>query len=334
MRLRKLIIQIPCLNEAQALPATLCALPRHMDGIDRIETLIVDDGSTDETVQVARQCGVDHVIRFSSHRGLARAFAAGLDACLRLGADVIVSTDADGQYPAEDIARLVAPILRGEADMVIGDRGVDSVTHFSPLKRLLQRLGSNVVSTLSGIQVGDVTSGFRAYSREAALRLNILTDFTYTLETVIQSGKKPITVATVPTRSNAPTRPSRLFTSIPQYLRRQVPSILRLYVVYQPLKTFTLLSLVFLAAGTLIGVRFLTFYVRGTGGGHIQSLILAAILLIVGFQIFILGLVADLLAANRRLLEDTLYRVRQIELAHPAQPCGDDDSEQMGRNAT
>ena len=331
----KLIIQIPCLNESQALPATLAALPCHIDGIDCIEILIVDDGSTDDTVQVARQCGVNHVVRFPSHRGLARAFAAGLDACLRLGADVIVSTDADGQYPAADIPRLIAPILRGEADMVIGDRGIGSVRHFSPGKRLLQRLGSNVVSALSGIRVHDVTSGFRAYSREAALRLNILTDFTYTLETIIQSGKKPITVVTVRTNSNAPTRPSRLFASVPQYLRRQVPSILRLYVVYQPLKTFTILSLFFLAAGTLIGARFLTFYVRGTGGGHVQSLILAAILLIVGFQLFILGLVADLLAANRRLLEDTLYRVRKIELAHPLHPDVDDGQEgKPGQNAT
>jgi glycosyltransferase involved in cell wall biosynthesis len=319
----KLIIQIPCLNESLTLPATLAALPRHIDGVDCIETLIVDDGSTDDTLEVARRCGVDHVVRFTSHRGLARAFAAGLDACLQLGADVIVHTDADGQYPGEDIPKLVAPVLSGEADIVIGDRGVNSVAHFSPLKRLLQDLGSSTVSWLSGIEVGDATSGFRAYSREAALRLNIITDFTYTLETIIQSGKKPITIVSVPTRSNRPTRPSRLFSGLLQYLRRQIPSMLRLYMVYQPLKTFTFLSLAFLVPGLLLGVRFLYFYVFGTGAGHVQSLILAAILLIVGFQVFILGLVADLLAANRRLLEDALYRVRKIELRHPPEREGE-----------
>jgi glycosyltransferase involved in cell wall biosynthesis len=321
----KLIVQIPCLNESQTLPATLAALPQHIDGLDAIEVLIIDDGSIDGTVDVAHQHGVDHIVRFSSHRGLAQAFAAGLDACLHLGADIIVNTDADGQYPAEDIPRLVAPILRGEADIVIGDRGVGSVQHFSLAKRLLQRMGSGAVSMLSGIKVGDVTSGFRAYSREAALRMNILTQFTYTLETIIQSGQKPLTVMTIPTTSNPPTRPSRLFSGIVQYLRRQIPTILRLYLVYQPLKTFSLVSLLFLVPGLLIGARFLYFFIPGTGAGHIQSLILAAILLIVGFQVFILGLVADLLAANRRLLEDTLYRVRKIELGHapPADRDGD-----------
>jgi len=310
----RLIIQIPCLNEAKALPATLAALPRQIDGIDTIETLIIDDGSTDDTLDVARRCGVDHIVRFTSHRGLARGFAAGLDACLHLGADVIVHTDADGQYPGEDIPRLVAPILRGEADMVVGDRGVDSVAHFSPVKRVLQRLGSSAVSALSGIEIGDVTSGFRAYSREAALRLNILTSFTYTLETIMQSGEKPITILSVPTRSNPPTRPSRLFSGTGQYLRRQIPTILRLFWVYQPLKTFTLIAAVFLGVGLILGLRFLYFFTFHTGAGHVQSLILAAVLLIVGFQILILGLVADLLAANRRLMEDTLYRVRRIEL--------------------
>ncbi|MBN1641304.1 MAG: glycosyltransferase family 2 protein [Anaerolineae bacterium] len=310
----KLIIQIPCLNEAKTLPATLAALPRQIDGIDAIETLIIDDGSTDDTVAVARRCGVDHVVRFTSNRGLARAFAAGLNACLHLGADVIVHTDADGQYPGADIPRLVEPILRGEADMVVGDRGVSSVAHFSPVKRLLQGFGSRTVSALSGIDVGDVTSGFRAYSREAALRLNIITNFTYTLETIMQSGEKPITIATVPTSSNPPTRPSRLFAGVGQYLRRQVPTILRLYWTYQPLKTFTLLAALFLAGGLILGVRFLAFYISGTGAGHVQSLILAAILLIIGVQILIMGMVGDLLAANRRLMEDTLYRVRKIEL--------------------
>jgi len=315
----KLIVQIPCLNEAQTLPATLADLPTHIEGVDSIEVLIIDDASTDGTYQVAQECGVDHLIRFARHRGLARGFAAGLDACLRLGADVIVHTDADGQYPGEDIPRLVAPILSGEADIVIGDRGVDAVEHFSPGKRLLQRLGSRVVSALSKVEVGDVTSGFRAYSREAALRLNILSDFTYTLDSLIQSSSKPITVMTIPTRSNAPTRPSRLFRGVWEYLWRQVPSILRLYMVYQPLKSLSLVSALFVLPGLLIGIRFLTFFLAQQGAGHIQSLILATILLIVGVQIFILGLVADLMATNRRLLEDALYRVRRLELDKAAE---------------
>jgi glycosyltransferase involved in cell wall biosynthesis len=296
----KLIIQIPCLNEAATLPATLADLPAQIEGVDQIEVLIIDDGSTDATCQVAQECGVDHLVRFPRRRGLAKGFAAGLDACLRVGADVIV-------------------LLRGEADIVIGDRGVDAVEHFSPSKRMLQRLGSRVVSTLAGIEVGDVTSGFRAYSREAALRLNITSDFTYTLDSLIQSGNKPITIVTVPTRSNAPTRPSRLFSGVSEYIRRQAPSILRLYMVYQPLKTLSVLSGLFILPGLLIGIRFLyRFYSQG-GAGHVQSLILATILLIVGVQVFVLGLVADLMATNRRLLEDTLYRVRRLELDTPAQ---------------
>lgn len=334
----KLIIQIPCLNEAKTLPATLAALPHEIEGIDCIETLIIDDGSTDDTVAVARAHGVNHIVRFTSHRGLARGFAAGLDACLHLGADVIVHTDADGQYPGEDIPRLVAPILRGEADMVVGDRGVDAVAHFSPLKRILQRFGSQTVSALSRIEIGDVTSGFRAYSREAALRLNILTNFTYTLETIMQSGEKPITIVSVPTRSNPPTRPSRLFSGTGQYLRRQVPTILRLFWVYQPLKTFTFVAAAFLIPGLILGLRFLYFLIFGTGAGHIQSLILAAVLLIIGFQMLVLGMVADLLAANRRLLEDTLYRVRKVELMSLSQvnveatvcEAGEDEREEAG----
>jgi glycosyltransferase involved in cell wall biosynthesis len=317
----KLIIQIPCLNEAETLPATLADLPTRIEGIDSIEILIVDDGSTDATCEVAQACGIDHLVRFPRHRGLARGFAAGLDACLRLGADVIVHTDADGQYPGQDIPKLVAPILSGGADIVIGDRGVDAVQHFSRAKRLLQRLGSRIVSMLAGLEVGDVTSGFRAYSREAALRLNILSNFTYTLESLIQSGGKPITVVTVPTRSNAPTRPSRLFKGIPEYIRRQVPSILRLYMVYQPLKSLSVVSGLFVLPGLLIGIRFLYFFYTQRGAGHVQSLILATILLIIGVQIFVLGLVADLMATNRRLLEDALYRVRKLELrSHLREP--------------
>lgn len=310
----KLIIQIPCWNEESVLSATLAALPVSIDGIGEIETLVIDDGSADRTIEVARECGVHHVVRLTNHKGLATAFAAGLDACLRLGADVIVNTDADGQYPPQDIARLIQPILRGEADMVIGDRQVTSVAHFAPHKRLLQLWGSAVVSSIAGLYVQDVTSGFRAYNREAALRINILTKFTYTLETIIQAGHKQIAVATAPTSSTPPTRPSRLFRGSWDYLRKSIPTILRIYTVYEPLRTFTFIGAPIFGMGALLGVRFLYFYLTGAGGGHIQSLILAAVLTLIGFQVFVLGVLADLIAANRCLIESTLYRVRKIEL--------------------
>ncbi len=313
----KLIIQIPCWNEAETLPSTLAALPRRLDGVDEIELLIVDDGSTDATAEVARENGVHHIVRFTNHKGLATGFAAGLDACLRLGADIIVNTDADGQYPAEDIPRLIQPILCCEADMVIGDRQVTNVEHFTPPKRLLQAWGSAVVSSIAGLKVHDVTSGFRAYNREAALRVNILTKFTYTLETIIQAGHKQIAVATVPTSSLPPRRPSRLFGGSLAYLRKSIPTILRIYTVYEPLKTFTFVGAPIFGLGLLLVLRFLYFYLGGSGAGHIQSLILAAVLIMVGFQVFVLGVLADLIAANRRLIEDTLYRVRKIELQDP-----------------
>ena len=319
----KLFIQIPCWNEESVLAATLAALPRHIEGIDEIEVLVISDGSTDHTLEVARQHGAHHVVRFTNHKGLATAFAAGLDACLRLGADIIVNTDADGQYPAQDIARLVQPILQGEADMVIGDRQVTTIEHFAPYKRLLQLWGSAVVSSFSGLDVQDVTSGFRAYNREAALQLNILTKFTYTLETVIQAGHKQIALVTVPTRSNPPQRPSRLFQGNLAYLRQSIPTILRIYTVYEPLKTFVFVGAPVFGLGVLLGLRFLYFYLIGAGGGHMQSLILAAILTIIGFQVFVLGLLADLIAANRRLIENTLYRVRKIELQDHARPRDD-----------
>lgn len=310
----KLIIQIPCWNEEYALPTTLAALPRQIAGVDVIEILVIDDGSTDRTAEIARQHGVQHIVHFTNHKGLAAAFAAGLDAALRLGADIIVNTDADGQYPATDIPALIQPILEGTADMVIGDRRVTSVEHFAPHKRLLQKWGSAVVSSFAGLQVEDVTSGFRAYSREAALQLNILTKFTYTLETVIQAGHKQIALATVPTSSNPPTRPSRLFKGSVAYLRQAAPTILRIYTVYEPLKTFLVIGTPLVIGGILLGVRYLYFYFVGVSGGHVQSLILAAILVIIGFQVFVLGVLADLIATNRRLIEEALYRVRRVEL--------------------
>lgn len=310
----KLIIQIPCWNEEYALPTTLAALPRQIAGVDVIETLVIDDGSTDRTAEIARQHGVQHIVHFTNHKGLAAAFAAGLDAALRLGADIIVNTDADGQYPATDIPALIQPILEGTADMVIGDRRVTSVEHFAPHKRLLQKWGSAVVSSFAGLQVEDVTSGFRAYSREAALQLNILTKFTYTLETVIQAGHKQIALATVPTSSNPPTRPSRLFKGSVAYLRRSVPVILRIYTAYQPLKTFSLIGALMAIMGVLWGLRFVYFYVHGLSGEHVQSMVLSVILIIIGFQVFVLGAIADLIAINRHLIEEMLYRVRRLEL--------------------
>jgi glycosyltransferase involved in cell wall biosynthesis len=308
----KLVVQIPCLNEAESLPPTLAEIPRAISGIDSVETLVVDDGSTDETLQVARSSGVDYIVSLKTHLGLARAFASGLDAALRVGADVIVNLDADGQYPATDIAALVAPILCGEADIVIGDRDVDAVHHFSAVRRLLQRWGSSTVSRLAGLRVTDVTSGFRAFSRDAALRLNVLGDYTYTLETIIQAGHLGMSVVSVAT-SSRPTRPSRLFSSELEYVRRTIPGILRAYLTYEPLGTFLALAASAIIPGTVIGLRFVYLYISGDGAGHVQSLILAAVLLLVGFQTLVLGLVARLLGTNRRLVEECLYRVRKLD---------------------
>jgi len=311
----KLIIQIPCYNEEKTLPITLRDLPKRIDGVDEIEILVIDDGSTDKTSLVARELGVHHIVRLTQNQGLARAFKVGLDACLRLGADVIVNTDGDNQYRGADIAKLVRPILEGEADIVIGARPIKDISHFSPLKKALQKAGSYMVSRLAGIEMPDVTSGFRAFSRDAALRLNVISSFTYTIETIIQAGKKNIPITWVPIRTNAPLRPSRLFRGIPDYLRRAVPSMLRIYGIYEPLKTFLILGLLLFIAGSAIGVRFLYFYFTGRGGGHIQSLILAAVLVLMGFQTGVMGLVADLIGANRRLIEDLLYYLRRGDTA-------------------
>jgi len=310
----KLIIQIPCYNEEEQLPATLADLPRQIPGVEAIETLVIDDGSTDRTAEVAASLGVDHIVRFPQNLGLARAFAAGIDAALRLGADIIVNTDADNQYRGEDIARLIEPIMKGEAEMVVGDRNPAALEHFSPAKRILQRLGSWVVRRLSGTAIPDTTSGFRALSREAALKMNVLSDFTYTLETIIEAGRKQIPLAHVPVRTNPQRRPSRLFSSITRYVARSTATVVRIYALYQPLRVFTVVGLSLIAASLVIGVRFLYYYFTSGGAGHIQSLILGAGLAIVGFQTILIGLLADLIARSRQLLEDTLLRVKRLEL--------------------
>ena len=312
----KLIIQIPCLNEADTLPGTLRDLPRAVAGFDRVEWLIIDDGSTDGTAQVAREHGVDHIVRFNANKGLAVAFQAGMDACLKLGADVIVNTDADNQYSAADIPKLVAPIVRGHADMVVGNRQVRQHPEFSATKQSLQRLGSWVVRRASGTDVPDATSGFRAYTRDAALRLNVVSRFTYTLETLIQAGKSDIAVANVPVRTNPKTRKSRLFTSTFQYVKRSVGTILRIWTMYSPLPAFLLPASAFGIGGGLLVTRFLWHYFTSPGPtGRVQSLIVGVALLIVAFMLVMLGIISDLLRANRVLTERTLHRVRHIELA-------------------
>jgi glycosyltransferase involved in cell wall biosynthesis len=310
----KLIIQIPCFNEEGTLAETLAALPRSLPGIDVIETLVIDDGSTDRTADVARESGATYLLRFPVNLGLARAFSAGLDAALKLGADVIVNTDADHQYPGSEVCRLVAPIMAGDVDMVIGDRAPHQSEHFSASKRLLQRLGSWAVRQLSGTSIPDATSGFRAFSRRAALRLNVYTRFTYTLETIIQAGKKHIPIGHVRITTNPERRPSRLFSSIWAYLRRSISTMIRIYALYEPLRVFWRIGGVCLLGGSVIGVRFLFEYFKDGGAGHIQSLILAAVLVIVGFQTMLIGLVADLIGSSRALVEDALVRIREIEL--------------------
>ncbi len=310
----KLIIQIPCYNEEETLPYTIRDIPRAIPGIDQIEILVINDGSTDRTVEVARTLGVHHVVSFTNNKGLAEAFMAGLNEALVLGADVIVNTDGDNQYRGADIPKLIVPILEGKADIVIGDRQVDNIKHFSGMKKLLQKLGSWVVQQVSNTTVPDTTSGFRAFNREAALRMNVMSRFTYTLETIIQAGKKNLAVSHVPVKTNEKLRDSRLFTSIPSYIKRSINTIFRIYTMYEPLKMFFSIGGIVFSAGLLISIRFLYFYLAGNGSGHIQSLLLSAILVIVGFQIFIIGLLADLIAFNRKLIEDSVYRIKKIEL--------------------
>ncbi len=311
----KLIIQIPCLNEEEVLPRTLADLPKQIDGIDEIGLLVIDDGSTDRTVQVAREHGVNHIISFTGNRGLARAFAAGLDASLKLGADIIVHTDADNQYQGSCIPDLVRPILEGRADIVVGDRQVDKVPHFSWAKKRLQKLGSWVVRRLSGTHIPDATSGFRAYSREAALQLNIVSPFSYTLETIIQAGKKGIAITHVPIQVNPQTRESRLFKSTWHFIKRQAATILRIYVMYEPLKTFAYLSVLPFLAAVFLGGRFMYFYFLGDRpSGHLQSLIAMSVLFMLSFVLMVLGILADLIHGDRRLVEEVLYRTRRLEL--------------------
>jgi glycosyltransferase involved in cell wall biosynthesis len=309
----KLIIQIPCYNEAQTLPQTLADLPRQLSGIDTIEYLIIDDGSRDETVAVAQALGVHHIVKQPRNLGLAQAFAAGLEASLAYGADIIVNTDADNQYVGGEIDRLIEPILAGRAQLVIGDRGVGQLSLFSPGKRVLQRLGSWVVSQAAAMPIPDATSGFRALTREVALRTLVLSNYSYTLETLIQAGARRVAIEFVPIRTNAPTRPSRLMRNIPHFLSNSAVTILRAYTLYRPLRAFSTIGGCSVLAGLLLGIRFLYFYIIGQGGGHIQSLILTAILLIVGFQVIMLGVLADLIGFNRKIQEEALYHLRRLE---------------------
>jgi len=299
----KLIIQIPCYNEAETLAVALKALPREVAGFESVEWLIINDGSTDDTVRVARECGVDHIVEFTNNKGLAKGFMAGIQECLKQKADVIVNTDADNQYEAEDIPKLTQPILDGSADYVIGERPISSTDHFSPTKKLLQRLGSWVVRVASGTDIPDAPSGFRAMSRECAKQLNVYSDYTYTLETIIQTGQKNMAISSVPIRTNEDLRPSRLLSSIPDYIRRSVFTIIRIFVVYQPFKFFMSLAGILLAIGILVGCRFLYFYFQGDGDGHVQSVVLSGALLGMALQASLIAFVADLLSVNRKLLE-------------------------------
>lgn len=308
----KLIIQIPCYNEIDTLPITLAALPRRVEGFDSVEWLIIDDGSQDDTVEVARANGVDHIVCHTQNSGLACAFMSGLDACLRLGADVIVNTDADNQYNAGDIPLLTAPILARDADIVIGARPITDIEHFSFIKKILQKLGSWAVRVASQTDIPDAPSGFRAISRAAAQRLMVFNDYTYTLETIIQAGQKNMAITSVPIRVNEDLRPSRLIRSIPTYIKRSVLTIIRIFIIYRPFKFFGCIGAVFFGAGFLIGLRFLWKYLHSSGAGHVQSLILAAVLLMMGFQTFLVAILADLLAANRKLMEDVRFRIRCI----------------------
>lgn len=309
----KLFVQIPCLNEEQTIASVIRDIPREIEGIDEIKVLVIDDGSSDRTAEVARRAGADCVVRFPVTQGLARAFSTGINRCLEMGADIIVNTDGDHQYAGTDIPKLVQPILDGNADIVIGDRQTMKLAHFSYLKRKLQKLGSRTVSLLSGRRIPDVTSGFRAYGRDAALRLNIFSGFTYTLESIIQAGNNQLAVAHVPIQANGPTRRSRLFSNMATYLRRSIATILRIYVLYQPLRTFLYLGGVIFLVGMLGVLRFMYFWFSGTGQGHIQSLTMSGVLLIIGFQVWMLGIVADLISVNRRLSEEILYRTKKRE---------------------
>ena len=309
----KLIIQIPCYNEEEALPVTLKYLPKKVEGFSKVEWLIIDDGSRDRTVEVARSLGVQHVVQFKKNKGLAEAFMAGIDACIKYGADVIVNTDADNQYNADDIPALVKPILEGRADYVVGERPIFETAHFSFIKKVLQKLGSWVVRKVSNTSIPDAPSGFRALSREAAMRMNVFNTYTYTIETIIQAGIKNMAIVSVPVRTNEDLRPSRLFKSIPAYIKRSVITMFRVFMIYEPFKFFLRLGVAVFSLGFLLGLRYLYFVYVGEGLGHIQSVILASILITVGFQFMLTSLVVDLLSVNRKIMEEAQYRIRKIE---------------------
>jgi len=307
----KLVIQIPCFNEEQTLAKTLADLPTKIDGIDTIEILIISDGSTDRTVAVAREYGVRHFVIFSQNMGLARAFAAGLEKSLELGADIIVNTDADNQYKGSDIPRLIQPILDKKAEIVIGDRQVNKIHEFSRLKKIIQKFGSYIVRKVSQTKVPDTTSGFRAYSRHAALHMNIISTFSYTLETIIEAGQKDIPIISIPIETNKTERPSRLFKSNWYYIKRSMATIIRIYTMYQPLRVFFYTGFTSFLISFILAIRYLFFMIIGQGKGHIQSVIAAAILFLLSFVLFMFGLLADVVAANRKIMEDTLYRIKK-----------------------
>jgi glycosyltransferase involved in cell wall biosynthesis len=310
----KLIIQIPCYNEAETLEIALNDLPRHIDGIDEIEYLIINDGSDDDTERIALEWGVHYVVHFKRNLGLAKGFLAGIDLALRNGADIIVNTDADNQYSGADIGKLVQPILEKKADIVIGERPIDEIEEFSFVKKKLQRLGSWVVRAASKTDIPDAPSGFRAYSKKAAMRVNVHNEYTYTLETIVQAGRNKMAITSVPVHTNPELRKSRLMNSMGGYIKKSVLTILRAVLMYKPMKIFTLISAVFILFGTAIGVRFLLFFFSGDGSGHTQSLILAAMMIIIGFQTLVTGMQADIISANRKLLEDVQFRVKKLEL--------------------
>ena len=310
----KLIVQIPCYNEEKTLPQTVRDIPRQIDGIDRVEILVIDDGSTDRTLEVASKIGVDHIVKNICNKGLAQTFMIGLDACLRLGADIIVNTDGDNQYQGCDIPKLVAPILAGEADFVIGNRETHNSTDINRTKKKLHKIGNAFVRMFSGTDVPDAVSGFRAFSRQAAMQTNIVTTYSYTVETIIQASKKRLCIASTPIGTNPKARKSRLFRSTPKFIMHQIGTMVRMYTMYQPLRVFVYIGGVCILVGLIPSIRFLIYFFIGKGSGHIQSLVFAAVLFIVGFQILALGLVADVISFNRRLIEETLFRIRGIEL--------------------
>jgi glycosyltransferase involved in cell wall biosynthesis len=310
----KLVVQIPCFNEEKTLPLVVHSIPKKIPGVSSIEILVIDDGSSDKTVEVAKKLGVHHIIRHRQNKGLAKSFADGIHYSLMTGADIIVNTDADNQYPQKDIPKLIQPVLDGKADIVVADRQTGKIAHFSPLKKMLQRFGSGVVRELSGTAVPDAVSGFRAYSRDAALEMNIVTDFSYVIETIMSAQSKRLAITSTPIVTNPPTRPSRLFKNMFEHMRHSGATIIRIYTMYRPLSVFLLVGNLLIYTGILVGIRFAYFYIIGEGMGHIQSIIFGSILVMVGVQVIMTGLVADLIGINRKLLEDILLRLKRAQL--------------------